>query len=783
MNSYIPKEDFEKNYLYVKRIKDNIVSGLVYDFRDGHFLELLLIDSNIFTDTYFNNKVRKGESDNGFRDLVSGGLRKKNNQESYNRAKSTVRDELIKINVRSQGLLRMYFSFNIKDRILPLVKESILEEIVREGDDNKNIKQASDEEKSKAQERYDLQIEKLWYALEEIVTPQNTYYKELYNEICEILNSQSNLEDLLSLLLLISIFQDDIYLLYPKYCSRWSEEGFFPFHPEIKLPTDNVEDEVQNDHIPLDTIDFFSKALSNDSELGKISNIDMAFHGGSLWLYDGKKHALLLKAIENGVKVRILINTSAQVKNVCSHMRQPGLRYTGFEKNANEWNAFMETHSDLVEVRIAQIPLLRRTYIIMNDNGKGWANITYYSYGNYDISKDQRLCFGSNYDAYKLYLEEFNYIWTNASTPYTGTDVNINDQIPSNTAAMVKKALSNDAPLGKVVSIDMASHSGLLWLTDTKYVENFLEAINRGVKFRIIVNTESIDESAKHMRQPIKKYPGFNQCLMDWLEREKQYPDLIEVRVAEIPIFHCIHIIKGEKNIGWARVRYYTYGNYDTSRDKRLCFSSADDAYQLYLDEFEYIWEISVKGTEYATKINYSIINKGNSFSDDSTNISYFSGLLRNKECNEINMISVLAYYCANGTVSKLIKDRLSDDSGFVLKMVLPNPQNVDNLERWYIGFEEAVLNSFKIFESWVEKFPNRFLLHYTDLPISDRMYINRTGKEMLVEHLSIPQDTNLSLQNIYSTSLCPDIYIAFERQFDEIWKEYSSEPLHSEYN
>ena len=70
MNSYIPKEDFEKNYLYVKRIKDNIVSGLVYDFRDGHFLELLLIDSNIFTDTYFNNKVRKGEYDNGFRDLV-----------------------------------------------------------------------------------------------------------------------------------------------------------------------------------------------------------------------------------------------------------------------------------------------------------------------------------------------------------------------------------------------------------------------------------------------------------------------------------------------------------------------------------------------------------------------------------------------------------------------------------------------------------------------------------------------------------------------------------------
>ena len=197
-------------------------------------------------------------------------------------------------------------------------------------------------------------------------------------------------------------------------------------------------------------------------------------------------------------------------------------------------------------------------------------------------------------------MNEFNYIWDNASKIYSDSVTEKYEEIPKDTATMVEKALSDNAPLGKVTSIDMASHSGLLWLTDTKYVDNFLKAINQGVKFRIIVNTSSIDKSAKHMRQPIKKYPGFDQCLMEWLEREKMYPDLIEVR-----LFHCTHIIKGENENGWIRVRYYTYGNYDISKDQRSCFKNTDEAYRLYLDEFEYIWGVSVRAEEYSEKMNY----------------------------------------------------------------------------------------------------------------------------------------------------------------------------------
>lgn len=539
----------------------------------------------------------------------------------------------------------------------------------------------------------------------------------------------------------------------------------------------NIEEDNQASPIPLATIDFFETALSNESELGKIKSIDMAFHGGSLWLYDGKKNALLIKALDNGVRIRIIINTSSQVEAVCSHMKQTGLLYTGFNKNAKDWENFMSEHSELVEIRIAQIPLLRRAYIIEGDSNKGWANITYYSYGNYDSSKNQSMCFRNANNAYSLYIDEFNYIWNNASVPCSESNIDQDTKIPSDTVAMVKKAFSDDAPLGIVRNIDISSHSGLYWLTNTEYVKLFQQAIDSGVRFRIIINTSSINESAQYMRQPMREYLGFEECLDRWIEREKTYPSQIEVRVAEIPIMHCTCIIKGEEDNGWARVRYYTYGNYDTSRDQCLCFKNTDDSYKLYLDEFEYIWNLSIKGIKYADQVSYDIVKeKIDAFSDEAK-VSFFSSILRNKECVEVNMISLLAYYCAHGAVSRLIKDRLNDDTGFVLKMILPNPENVANLQKWYVGFEEVALNSFKIFESWVKMYPGRFLLHYTDLPIADRMYINKTEMIMLVEHLSIPQDTNLSIQNIYSASTSSDIYNTFEQQFDEIWKNYSSNP------
>lgn len=352
--------------------------------------------------------------------------------------------------------------------------------------------------------------------------------------------------------------------------------------------------------IPHETTVFFESALSDNTELGKITSIDMAFQGGSMWLYDGRKNAILKKAIENGVKLRIIVNTAQQVEIIASHMRQAGLMYTELDKNASDWCRFMEEHINSIEIRIAQIPILHRIYLINGENNKGWANITYYSYGN-DVLKAQCMCFNSKNSEYQLYHDEFNYIWDNASTSYSEFNNHYNNKIPTDTVEMVNKALSCDSPLGKVNGIDISSHSGYYWLTRAEYVELFNKAIGSGIHFRIIINSPAIEESAQYMRQPMREYLKFEDCLKKWLEREKAYPDLIEVKIAEMPLMHCTCIIYGGDN-SWLRVRYYTYGNYDVSKDQRICFNSDDAAYKLYHDEFEYVWKLSDSGEDYLKK-------------------------------------------------------------------------------------------------------------------------------------------------------------------------------------
>lgn len=572
------------NLIKIRDIKNLLIKGTKVKYKHGDFAKRLLVDGSLLlTNDEFDKDIL---SSSVFSSFVGGNLRQLNNGK-WGHAIAGVTERLERLNFEYEDeydecYIYVCFYNAFQNNILPHLES----EISKESD-------------------YDAYLMLVYKKISEIVKKENTYYLELYDDITNMI-AQKELHKVLALLCMISIFQDKVCLFFSdKYRNRWSDIGFFPFQSEIESTTNKAnEDEIfQANPIPLTTIDFFEAALSGKSELGKISSIDMAFHGGSLWLYDGRKNAILKKAIERGVRIRIIINTSLQVDTIASHMRQPGLLYTGFDKNASDWSHFMAEHSDIVEVRIAQIPLLRRTYIIKGEGGKGWANVTYYSYGNFETSKDQRICFNSSNSAYRVYLNEFIYIWDNVSTVYSKSVIENDNEIPNNTALMVEKALSEEAPLGKVTNIDIASHSALLWLIDTKYVDNFIKAINRGIKFRVIVNTASIDESAKHIRQPLKKYPGFDQCLMEWVERERLYPDLIEVRVADVPLFHCIHIIKGENKNGWIRVRYYTYGNYDISRDQRLCFNNSDDAYKLYLDEFEYIWRLSVKSEEYIKKM------------------------------------------------------------------------------------------------------------------------------------------------------------------------------------
>ncbi|MBQ4070987.1 MAG: toll/interleukin-1 receptor domain-containing protein [Clostridia bacterium] len=176
------------------------------------------------------------------------------------------------------------------------------------------------------------------------------------------------------------------------------------------------------------------------------------------------------------------------------------------------------------------------------------------------------------------------------------TDIEIKPVNPKKSSLYVETSrfiLDNARDNDALISIDMAFHAGSEWMRNTDMVASLSELQKEGCTVRVIINSaEAAERVCKHMRQPMKKYVKFEQNISDWVEMAKLYPHCIQLRVLDVPLLHRLYIVRG-KDGGQANVKYYSYGNYTPEKDFRLSFESPDPEYQLYADEFEYLWGIA----------------------------------------------------------------------------------------------------------------------------------------------------------------------------------------------
>lgn len=107
---------------------------------------------------------------------------------------------------------------------------------------------------------------------------------------------------------------------------------------------------------------------------------------------------------------------------------------------------------------------------------------------------------------------------------------------------------------------------------------------------RAIVNEkEIVEDNAKHMKHNLRKYCGYDQNASKWAGISKKYPELVFVRIAEVPLMRRYYNIIGDEN-GVMKVSYYTYGNLYLDKDCPNIIDASDMVYMLYTDEFEYLW-------------------------------------------------------------------------------------------------------------------------------------------------------------------------------------------------
>lgn len=145
--------------------------------------------------------------------------------------------------------------------------------------------------------------------------------------------------------------------------------------------------------------------------------------------------------------------------------------------------------------------------------------------------------------------------------------------------------------LSAVQCVDMAFHAGADWQRNSDKLEILNDIINKNITLRILVNSaDTVSNICSHMSQPLRRYVGFDNSVKEWIELAQMYPDVVYVHIADVPLMHRLYILRGE-NTGVANVKYYTYGNCIPDKDFRAVFDNSDAEYNLYVAEFDYIWD------------------------------------------------------------------------------------------------------------------------------------------------------------------------------------------------
>lgn len=369
------------------------------------------------------------------------------------------------------------------------------------------------------------------------------------------------------------------------------------YMPQEKLhliPTNrfNVSVTMENKEEPMienefvSTEKYFGDAIA-DSE--NVESVDMAFHAGAEWFTSIEKNDQLYTILDKGIHLRVLLNYPDVSEVMAKHMRHKRKRYMKFEECIHYWQELSNEYPDTVEIRIADIPILRRYYSFhMKDVRKDTVNVKYYTYGNARMDKNYQPIFHRDSAYFELYRMEFDYLWNRAiAFDEDGMNLSRRKHKTTDTVTFFTEGMSR---IADVQQIDMFFRGGSEWHLNSEVVELLSHILDKGIKMRVIVNEkEAVEETAKHMRHNLRKYYGYDQNAVNWIELSKKYPELVSIHIAEVPLMRRYYNIIGVEN-GLMKVSYYTYGNPYPDQDCQIIIETLDNTYKLYSNEFDYLW-------------------------------------------------------------------------------------------------------------------------------------------------------------------------------------------------
>lgn len=355
----------------------------------------------------------------------------------------------------------------------------------------------------------------------------------------------------------------------------------------------DTREAMKNGKIPLIETELIATEKYFDDGIADSKNIklvDMAFHAGAEWFTGIEKNDQLYTLLDKGIKLRVLLNFPNVAETLAKHMRHKRKRYLGFEECIQNWTDLSKEYPDLVELRIVDIPILRRYYSFhMKDVYKDTVNVKHYTYRNARPDRNFQSIFNCESPYFMLYRSEFDYLWNQAIEVGKNEISSLSQKAGKSvdTVAFIKTCLND---ITNVSWIDMYFRGGSEWHLNSEVVELLSNLLEKEIKFRVIINEEkTVEETAKHMKHNLRKYYGYDKNVTNWVELSKKYPELVSIHIAEVPLMRRYYNIRGKEK-GRMKVSYYTYGNPYPQKDYQNIIEAPNKTYELYAEEFDYLW-------------------------------------------------------------------------------------------------------------------------------------------------------------------------------------------------
>lgn len=151
-------------------------------------------------------------------------------------------------------------------------------------------------------------------------------------------------------------------------------------------------------------------------DIAQIQSVDMAFHAGFDWLM-GEEVGIIHELLKAGAYIRVMINTTKALNSIAKNMAQEGRSYPKHPSTIAAWRKLSMDYPEQIEVRLSDIPLLRRYYSIhMKNPMLDTICVKHYTYGNGKVSDNLQDLMTPDSRYFDLFRKEFEFLWKQANS-------------------------------------------------------------------------------------------------------------------------------------------------------------------------------------------------------------------------------------------------------------------------------------------------------------------------------------------------------------------------------